>query len=183
MFVDDPEDCDAVVHLAAYEPEERVGKFSLHRGASSQVTTICPECLSRRKETWLKERQLRREEADSFLSQMQIIRESQRLSPTEVTASPPPPPPQQQQQQPIVGYSRDSSTICKRDSTVEVEDGAESITVGPARILVTSRQDEDGHVVAQIHTEFPLQPLPPDSPRNLQFVFDVALPEETTPGA
>ena len=177
--MDDASDCDAVVHLGTLGPAEKVGKFSLTKGASSQVTTICPECYERRKDTWKKHRQLLREEASSFLSQTEIIRRSQQLEQTDVSPSSPPPAPTPPPPPPPTSLrSHDSAPTCFRETTTSIQDG-EAITVGPARIHVTSSQTEDGHVVAHIHTEFPLKPLPPDSPRNLQFVFDVALPEDT----
>lgn len=103
---------------------------------------------------WSKQRSLLCEEAETFLAQKLVLREDKK--------------------------SVDLLSLPHPLSSLTAPASVETIDIGPARILVTSNRREDGGLVAHIITEFPLDPVPPSDPRNLQLVFDVAMPEEPT---
>ncbi|VDK37070.1 unnamed protein product [Taenia asiatica] len=153
VVVDDEADCCAVVHQNGRERSTTVGHFSLRQDAPSRVTTICHSCFKRRQNMWSKQRSLLCEEAETFLAQKLVLREGKQSA--SLLSLPHPLP------------------------SLTAPASVETIDIGPARILVTSNRREDGGLVAHIITEFPLDPAPPSDPRNLQLVFDVAMPEES----
>ncbi|KAL5969497.1 hypothetical protein TSMEX_002771 [Taenia solium] len=153
VVVDDEADCCAVVHQNGRERSATVGHFSLRQDAPSRVTTICHSCYKRRQNMWSKQRSLLCEEAETFLAQKLVLQEGKQSA--SLLSLPHPLP------------------------SLTAPASVETIDIGPARILVTSNRREDGGLVAHIITEFPLDPAPPSDPRNLQLVFDVAMPEES----
>ncbi|VDM23248.1 unnamed protein product [Hydatigera taeniaeformis] len=152
VLVDDEADCSAIVHMIGKTTESTVGYFSLRQDAPPPVTTICHSCFKRRQIVWSKYRRQLSEEAETFLTEKLTHRDDKQ--------------------------SMSLVSLPHLLPSLNAPASVESIDIGPARILITSNRREDGGVVAHIVTEFPLNPVPSDNSKNLQFVFDVAMPEE-----